>query len=250
MSRGRRSALGLFAVAIVGLVVGGASGLKMAEGRGGRRPSHARATDARPIATVTELSVPHATSEIHIDGELDDAAWHDSAARTGAFATAGDVARPYSDARLAWRDGMLYIALYAADEDIVAPSTLHDAPLWTGDSFHLVFRRGGLERSIDVSPRGVMTDGERIGGGSFDSRWESRARIAVDSDGTVDDSTDEDEEWIVEMAVPLKELGLSEAAGERIGLEISRCDRVRGADGSVRRACGTWGDARSELVLR
>jgi hypothetical protein len=242
--------LGFFVVATVGLVVGGASGLELAKGRAVGRPSHVRATEPRPRAAVTELSVPRATSEIHVDGELDDAAWNESAARTGAFVTGADVARPYSDARLAWRDGVLYVALYAADEDIVAPTMTHDAPLWTGDSFHLVFRRGALERSIDVSPRGVMTDGERNGGGNFDARWESRARIAVDSDGTVDDSKDEDEEWIVEMAIPLKELGLADAAGERIGLEISRCDRVRGADGSVRRACGTWGDARSELVLR
>lgn len=250
MTRGRRRALGLFAVAMLGLVVGGASGLRMAKGRGARRPAHVRSTDPGPTAGVVALSVPRATSEIRIDGELDDAAWNDAAARTGAFVTGGEVARPYSDARLAWRDGTLYIALYAADEDIVAPTTTHDAPLWTGDSFHLVFRRGELERAIDVTPRGVMTDGERNGSGSFDPRWESHATIAVDTDGTLDDSADEDEEWIVEMAVPLEELGLAGAAGERIGLEISRCDRVRGADGSAHRTCGTWGDARSEIVLR
>src|SRR5262245_7936812 len=78
----------------------------------------------------TTLHVPHideaATPDLHADGELDDPIWfHPLLARTGAFLDVrrngygtGQMARPYSDARMAWGREQLYLALYAADEDI------------------------------------------------------------------------------------------------------------------------------------
>jgi hypothetical protein len=232
---------------VVGLAVGSAVGMRIAAGRTAARASR---SNERATGNVSlELDVPHATSELRVDGALDDAAWNE-AGRTGAFTASGVASRPYSDARALWRDGVLYLALYAADEDIVSPATVHDAPLWTGDAFQLVFRRGDVEHSIDVSPRGVVTDGERIGAVPFDARWESGARVAVDRDGTMDDGSDQDEEWVVEMAIPMAALGLTGAAGERIGFEVRRCDHVRLVDAPPRRTCAAWGDARSELVLQ
>jgi hypothetical protein len=73
--------------------------------------------------------------------------------------------------------------------------------------------------------------------------------VAVDRDGTLDDESDEDEEWIVEMAIPMEALGLEGVSGERVGLELRRCDRLRSADGTSRRTCATWGDRHSQLVL-
>lgn len=235
----------IVAFAMIGFAVGGASGVGWASGR----RSHL-AVGAPAEAEGEELSVPRATGDVRIDGELDDGAWSTPVGRTGPFTSGGSVARPYSDARVMWRDGTLYLALYAADENIVAPAVMHDAPLWAGDSFHVVFRRGNVEMSIDVSPRGVVTDGQRVGGGPFDARWESRARVAVDRDGTIDDPSDEDEEWVVEMAIPMDAFGLTGTPGERLGLEVGRCDRVRALDGSARRTCASWGDARSAMVLR
>ena len=233
----RDRVMGFAVVTMVGLAVGSVAGAGIASAR-----DQGRAT--------SQLAVPRALTAIRIDGELDDVAWNDSAARTGAFQSGGVAARPYSDARLTWRDGNLYLALYAADEDIVSPVVPHDTPVWTVDSFRVVFRSGERERSIDVTPRGIVTDGERVSGGPFDARWESRVNVAVDSDGTLDDSSDQDEEWVVEMAIPLDALGLKGASGERIGLEISRCDRIRAADGRRHRSCGAWGNSSSEIVLR
>jgi hypothetical protein len=259
MSRAQR-AKGLAALAgvvAVGLALGGASGTRLAAGHGLRggasAPRGAPSTPAQaPTESARELLVPRASAELQIDGELDEAAWQEPGGRTGPFSKDGVIARPYSDARLLWRGDTLYLALYAADEDILAPLTQHDAPLWTGDAFHLVFRRGDKERSIDVSPRGTVSDGERLRGGAFDARWESRARVGVDRDGTMDDPRDEDEEWIVEMAIPLEALGLEGRSGERIGLEIRRCDRIRSSVDAHEstRTCAAWGDARSELVLQ
>lgn len=236
-----RTAL-LVVIPLLGLAAGGSAGA-LASRAAIHRPA------APPGPALTELSVPRATTDMSVDGELDEAAWNDSASRSGPFMSGGEVARPYADARFTWRDGVLYVALYAADENIVAPEDTHDEPLWTGDYFHLVFRQGDIERVIDVSPRGVLTDARRVGGGPFDARWESGAKVAVDRDGTLGDESDEDEEWVVEMAIPMDALGLKGARGERIGLELGRCDRLRNPDGSSRRTCATWGDRRSQLVL-
>jgi len=230
--------------ALVGLAIGAAAGLRIVSAR-------AAVPHALDTSPSTTLVVPRATSTMQIDGELEELAWNDAPARTGPLLHGGEQARPYSDARALWGNGMLYLALYAADEDISAPATAHDQPLWTGDAFQLVFRRDGVERSIDVSPRGTVSDGERrAGAASFDARWESRAKVAVDQDGTVDDPSDVDEEWIVEMAIPLDALGLRGEPGERIGLDVRRCDRVRGNDGTSHRTCASWGDGDAELELR
>src|SRR5262249_7403100 len=58
--------------------------------------------------------------------------------------------------------------------------------------------------------------------------------VGADADGTIDDSTDEDEEWVVEAGFPLKALPI--ANDGTVEVEVSRCDTPH--DG-VRR-CGAW----------
>jgi hypothetical protein len=184
--------------------------------------------------------VPRAKQPITIDGELHEGAWVKTATRTGGFRDArGEPARPFSEARFLRSDSTLYLALYAADEDIRVAKAPADGPLWTGDAFQLLFRSDdGTERSVDVAPNGTVTDGIRRSDGTFDYSWQSGAKTGVDMDGTPNDPSDQDEEWIVEMGIPLRALGLKGTAGERIQLRIRRCDDVHGE-----RRCGAWGDA-------
>jgi hypothetical protein len=59
--------------------------------------------------------------------------------------------------------------------------------------------------------------------------------VGHDVDGTIDDVRDDDEEWIVEAAVPLEQLGLGSQGG-RVGVTVSRCDVPK--DGIER--CGSY----------
>ena len=43
-------------------------------------------------------------------------------------------------------------------------------------------------------------------------------------DGTLNDTSDNDEEWLIELAIPLKNLGLDGRAGESMGVRMRRCD--------------------------
>jgi hypothetical protein len=212
-------------------------------------PTSPGGTPAPPaVADERRLRVPHAPGSLVLDGDTDDPGWlrAPGPARTGPLLSVGGaVLPPYSEARLLWGDGQLYLALYAADEDIRARVEPHDGPVGRDDSFRLVFARDGVERAIEVSARGTMTDAIRSPGGPADYAWESGAHVAVDSDGTMNDPSDTDEEWQVEVAIPLRALGIAEEAGEATEFSVSRCD----VPATRARTCAAWGQGQPRGVL-
>lgn len=186
-----------------------------------RAPKDARETsDAAPLR---ELHVPRVDAEPKIDGDLDEPAWR-GATREIFTGADGSQARPYADARLAWTDGVLLVGLYASDHDIVTGHVAADGPVWRGDDFHVVFTRAEKSFSFDVDPKCTLTDGTRSHRGASDYSWQSGARLACDADGTIDTPGDNDEEWVVEMAIPLSALDLEGKSGERVELTVRRCD--------------------------
>jgi hypothetical protein len=194
---------------VAGIAVGAAVGIYVARTR--REPSKTTSpTSAR------ELRVPKLAAPIALDGETDDPGWR-QVARTGTFLTeAGEPARPYSDARFVWGDGKLWVLLYAADEDIRST-----------DSFHLDI----ASHSFDVSPLGKVTlDG---------------ALSAHDLDGTLDDPKDDDEEWVLELAIPLAALGVEPKSGARLPIAIHRCDTPKGSA----KTCAQWGEQRPAVLV-
>jgi hypothetical protein len=67
--------------------------------------------------------------------------------------------------------------------------------------------------------------------------------VHVDADGTMNQPEDEDEEWIVEGAIPLRSLGVEGAGrGASLRVELRRCDTPKG--GTAR--CGEY---RGELLV-
>jgi len=191
------------------------------------------------------LAVPHLTSAIVLDGDQDDPGWRGEVARTGPFlGPDGAEARPMSQVRAVWGDGHLYLSLYAADEDLRASERPADSPPGADDSFHLTFTRGATEWDFDVSVTGVITDGVRSHGGAIDFRWDSGAHVSVERDGTLDDPRDDDEEWLLELAIPLDALGLDGGAGSWVGFAVERCDTLK----SGAHVCAAWG-GRGEGVL-
>jgi len=186
---------------------------------------------ASAVAPAPPSTIPHAAAPITIDGHLDEAGWTKRAFRGAFVGKDGAPARPYADMRLAWDESNLYVALYAGDRDVRASDAKHDGPLWLGgDEFRLAFvLADGSRAVIEVSPSCVVTDAR---GKKLDYAWESNAKVACDLDGTLNDPSDEDEEWVVEMAIPLASIGKTFSLGAR------RCDTAR--DGS--RSCSFFHD--------
>jgi hypothetical protein len=158
---------------------------------------------------------------------------------------------PYTEVKTRWGNDKLYFLLYAGDLDLEGTVKKHDGVLDKDDSFRLEFPSGNTVRVIQVSVLGALTDvicPAEDAGGKCDGKWESRAQIAVDRDGTLNKIGDNDEEWVVEMAVPLASLGLARAKpGTAIPFSVGRCEI--GHDGP--HACGNWGrtSPSGELVL-
>ena len=136
---------------------------------------------------------------VTIDGKLHEPAWNLRATR-GVLADNGGVARPWSEIRVLHDETSVFIALYAADEDIRST-----------DAFELV----------------VGTARYHLAAGGVPSF------AALDVDGTIDQPTDDDEEWVIELALP--RAGLPEP----VPIEASRCDTPK--DGQPR--CSRWAGA-------
>jgi hypothetical protein len=223
-----------------------------------RAPSRPAGTgvtgSARAIDSHT-LAVPRASGVITIDGDTDDPGWGGppEPARTGPFALSnGAPASPYSEARLVWEGPYLFLALYAADEDIRSrgcpgadASPGDDCAI---DSFRLTLSRGELQYVIEVSPRGIEDESIRSAHDASPRAWASGAHVASERDGTPDDPSDTDEEWRVEMAIPLDAFGVRAEPGEALGLRLRRCDRPKNAATE----CAQWGagDVPGQIVLQ
>jgi hypothetical protein len=126
----------------------------------------------------------------------------------------------------------------------------HDGPVERDDAFRLEFPAGSQVRVRDVSVLGTVADRTCTGNAPdapCDPSWESHAEVAVDRDGTLNRIGDNDEEWVVEMAIPFASLGVAGAGpGTRIPFAVSRCEV-----GQRPAACGGWGKGTppGEIVL-
>src|SRR5690349_15978093 len=101
------------------------------------------------------MVVPQVAAPLALDGELDEVAWR-SPARTGAFVDAhGAQAAPYSDARFLRDDHALYLALYAADED-VEPSDVFAIELGT---LHFTISASGAIKGVKGARAAIDLDG-------------------------------------------------------------------------------------------
>ncbi len=192
---------------------------------------------SRLAPATAAIDLPRREPGGGIDGELTEASWL-TAARTGPWCDpqTGAPSRPYSDARLLRDERNLYLGLYAADEDIRATVTEHDGPVWLDDSFSIrIADSRGRAWHIDVSAAGVLTDVRELPGGGIDKSWESGAVAAVDKDGTLNNASDDDEEWVVEMQLPLGAVCDKSPCGP-LRMELSRCDTPRGE----KRRCAGW----------
>ncbi len=184
---------------------------------------------AASASRLQRLEVPWvAPGSVKIDGEMTDMGWLPSP-HTGWWPSTktGKMAVPASEARLVWTDGQLLMELYASDQDIQANPHPTDAPQGNDDAFHVTLTRAdGMAFHLDINAVGAIADSQQAPGQPPDASWSSQVNLKadVDDDESVNNSSDDDEEWLVEMAIPFASLGMQGTPGEKLKLDLNRCD--------------------------
>jgi hypothetical protein len=204
-------------------------------------------------APPVQLHVPRVSARVRINAETEGKPyWGNDDGVTRNFLDDHQQGMvPFTQAKVRWGRGFLYLLLYAGDLDLEGHIKQRDGAIESDDAFHLEFGKGNEVRVISVSVLGTIADAlcasSPGGGRRCVAAWDSGATVAVDRDGSLNKVGDNDEEWVVEMSIPLAKLGLkAPAAGTRIPFSIRRCEI--GHDG--RHACGSWGvTPPGELVL-
>ena len=164
---------------------------------------------------VDALNVEMSAQPIVADGSWHEASWNDRAVH-GVFTSfdptsqtiRAEPARPYSEIRFLRDATQLWIGLYAADED-----------LRSTDEFEV--QVGGIH--LTVHPDGKAT---------IDGHPQT---VRVDTDGTIDNPSDFDEEWVIEVPLPLTAVGLTPGGGA-VAVDARRCDVTKAGE----RRCGAW----------
>ena len=208
----------------------------------------------RPQVRLSILHVSHAAKPIVPSKHFNVDDWKASVNTHTLLDEVGVGAVPVSEGRFLWGQGQLYLAFYAADLDLEVHNEKHDGPVWNDDSFTIEFFTGDDRmRVITVSPTGVVADGVcptgavHLGDAGCDRKWQSLVRVAFDYDGTINKVGDYDEEWNVELAIPLRSISAASSSGTSILFALKRCEIAYNGV----RACGLWGSAAqpAELVL-
>ncbi|MES1208544.1 MAG: hypothetical protein ABUS79_21605 [Pseudomonadota bacterium] len=231
MRRAAGIAIALAAVAVLG---------------GGRGDDSALAAPA----SASVLTVPRVSGPVTIDAELEGKKlWEADVGATGNFKdAAGHGMVPYTEAKARWGAGTLYLMLYAGDLDLEGTVRDRDGTLEGDDAFRLEFGTADDRRVIWVSVLGTVADARcrrAAGGDTCDAGWDSHVKVAVDRDGTLNKIGDNDEEWVVEMAVPLASLGVTHPhVGTQLPFSVRRCEVGHGQ----RHDCGGWGLAQPAVL--
>lgn len=116
--------------------------------------------------------------------------------------------------KMLWDDSCLFIAAQLTEPHIWASVKKHDEVVFHDNDFEFFIDPGGAGQpyfEVEVNPFNtiwdlLLTRAYRDGGSPVSSWDVTNLRSAVKIQGTVNDPSDKDEGWTIEMAIPLKAL--------------------------------------------
>ena len=183
----------------------------------------------------------YTSTPVVVDGKLDDAAW-DAAAWTDDFVDIQGDAKPkprfHTRAKMLWDDEYLYFAAEIEEPHVWATITNHDAVIFHDPDFEVFIDPKGetqpyyeFEMNALNTTWDLMLDKPYMDGGKPHNEWEiPGSKTAVQIHGTLNDPSDTDTGWTVEIAFPWKVLaeharhaGLP-AEGEQWRINFSRVE--------------------------
>ncbi len=154
-----------------------------------------------------------ANSPVQVDGRLDDRAWR-GAEWTTDFVDIEGSAKPLprfrTRAKILWDDEYLYIGAELEEPEVKATLTKHDSVIFHDNDFEVFLKPKGdssgyFEFEINALNTGwdLYLNKPYREGGKADNSWEIPGlKTAVAIAGTLNDPSDKDQGWTVEMAFP------------------------------------------------
>ena len=153
-----------------------------------------------------------------IDGKLDDAAWKQAKAVELGFLT-GRWEKPTQKtvARVLADEKAVYLAVECGEsqpERMISAGKQRDGELWNGDTVELFLDPGHKSKRLSyfhiiVNPRGLLYDGHGKTAGDWNAGIKAKAGKSASG-------------WMVELAVPMKDLRLSGGIPKVWGLNVNR----------------------------
>jgi hypothetical protein len=201
----------------------------------GKAPSPA--TTAAPTILCAPYECLFSEAPITVDGDLNEPVWEKAATVT--FFVPVSLKAPISrtEAKMAHDRDFLYVAFKAYDEDVWGMLTERDSATYTEDVLEVFFKTH-LDRdpyfSFEMNVRNAVMDAfvrKRNAAGSILrwSQWDCAGlKMAAKVKGTVNNWTDRDEYWILEVAIPFTSIptlgGSAPVKGSRWLFNLARFD--------------------------
>jgi hypothetical protein len=159
------------------------------------------------LAPIPNYEVHRTATPPRIDGKLDDAIWQASKPVTFVFPWPNQTsAKQNTTARLTWDNENLYVAYECDDRDITAVRTQRDDPTYMDDAVEIFIGPPGVKNlylGFEMNARAALYDYLYPFPQRFIKNYNlPGVRISVALNGTLNNSTDQDEGWSLEVAIP------------------------------------------------
>ena len=155
--------------------------------------------------------------KIKVDGKLGELDWSRAASSEAFVDISGpDFPKPTKETtvKMLWDDDYLYIGATLVEDNIVGNLKQRDTIIWKQNDFEIFIDPDGdgvnyfeIETNVRGTLLDLIMDKPYRSGGNFYSPWDCKdIRLAVSCKGTIGKSSDKDQYWTVEAAIPRKSL--------------------------------------------
>ena len=170
--------------------------------------------------TTQTTDVSRITNPIVPDGSLSEWAGADTVTFAGSDNTV--------TVSLTWDTNNLYFGFDVTDTNLQASGTDEADSLHLDDSIEIYLdtnHNGGATMQVDdyhfiINLNGALVDDQGTGSGKNYS-WTSHINYAIDLDGTLNDDSDTDNGYVIEVAIPWSDIGDVPVAGDIMGLDLA-----------------------------
>ncbi|WP_428236308.1 carbohydrate-binding family 9-like protein [Gracilimonas sp.] len=172
-------------------------------------------TNTLELVIPKSYIIPKSPGSLTIDGVADEASWELAQWTDPFIDIEGDTNRsPYFDTRvkMLWDEQYIYFYAEMVEEHVWGDLTKRDAVIFYNNDFEIFIKPNQFRpyyAEFEVNALGTLWDlflarPYRRNGPVLD-HWDlNGTKIGIDVDGTLNDPSDIDESWSVEMAIPIK----------------------------------------------